>query len=145
MVKNKARSKPKTKNRSEKLPDMSQQIMTPQLAWDWIAYATRLTDARQRIGEIPRPQLLALGELLERSRLVNPTIRKATYRERKPIIKQAVCKCCGEPFEYECIGRNRVFKNDKHKARWHNHQAYLKRKAKKKAAKQRQKVLKGKK
>lgn len=146
MVKKKARSKPKTKNRSERLPKMSQQIMTSELAWDWIVYATRTTDARQRIGEIPRPQLLTLAELLERSPIVNPT-KRLQVGERKPRMKQAVCKCCGEIFEYDCTrgGRPKLFKNIKHQKKWHNHQTYLRRKAKEKASKQRQKVLKGKK
>lgn len=121
---------------------MSEPIMTPELAWQWINYAMRISDARERIGELPKRQLIAIGSLLENSPLVHP--HKVVHSpDFKPKIKTKICAKCGKEFSYEAWPGRRLYcsstcRNTEHVNRWRRKQS-----AKAKAAAERERVLKG--
>jgi len=111
--------------------------MTIETGWKWIAYATRRPDARQ-ILNLDDNQVMQLADLLSRSPLINPNLVKP---KPKPIT--FVCACgCGETVTTTYVTFRPKYKHE-HRFRVAHRDYWRRRAAKKKAAKEREQLLKG--
>lgn len=90
--------------------------MTPELAAQWIAYATRLPiDHVHAIG-LDADQLVVIGAALAKNPVIN-----LPDRTRRPDLKtgEFVCACgCGERFTAQYRTKRPQYKNEAHRQRY---------------------------
>jgi len=126
--------------------------VTFDVAWQWISYATRRpeNDVRERLAGLSHQHVLVIGQMLCDSPLVHP--HRVLASERKPKIKQEICRHCRKDFEYDgSRGPRHLFCSKKCKQNFHakKHRAEVKAanelaEAQARELENREKILKGK-
>jgi hypothetical protein len=96
--------------------------MTPEVALQWVAYAARrpVEDIASLLSALPDGDLVRLGRLLEKSKLLNPP------RHRPVKNLTFVCRCgCGQLVTRQYRTCKPLYKNDAHKQRYYRRKKKL--------------------